>query len=75
MDVEFIRLLHDVHRKDISGHLYRGYTITGVKKSDKKMREIEKHSSIKKPICFVFSGLGSQWPGMGMEHLPPNVPS
>nr|XP_050849711.1 fatty acid synthase-like [Vespula vulgaris] len=65
VDVEFIRLFHDIHLKEISGHLYRGYTITGVKKSDKKIREIENYSSIKKPIWFVFSGLGSQWPGMG----------
>ncbi|XP_035722352.1 fatty acid synthase-like [Vespa mandarinia] len=65
VDVEFIRLFHDIHLKEISGHLYRGYTITGVRKSDKKIREIENYSNIKKPIWFVFSGLGSQWPGMG----------
>ncbi|XP_043668271.1 fatty acid synthase-like [Vespula pensylvanica] len=65
VDVEFIRLLHDVHLKGISGHLYRAYTITGLKSSDKKPRKIENVSDRKKPICFIFSGINSQWPGMG----------
>ncbi|KAL2737028.1 fatty acid synthase-like, partial [Vespula squamosa] len=65
IDVEFIRLLHDIHLKGTSGHLYRGYTITGFKTSDEKTREIENYSDTKKPILFVFSGIGSQWPGMG----------
>lgn len=51
----------------MSGHLYRGYTIPGFKTSDQKTREIENYSGIKKPILFIFSGIGSQWPGMGME--------
>ncbi|XP_047362716.1 fatty acid synthase-like [Vespa velutina] len=65
IDVEFIRLLHDIHLKEISGHLCRGYTITGFKSFDKKLREIENYSGIKKPILFVFSGMGTQWSGMG----------
>ncbi len=26
-DVEYVRLLQDIHSEDINGHLYRGYTI------------------------------------------------
>lgn len=57
MDVEFIHLLHDVHLKGIPNHLYRGYTITGLKSFNRRIREIENCSDTKKPIWFVFSGM------------------
>ncbi|XP_046832934.1 fatty acid synthase-like isoform X1 [Vespa crabro] len=69
IDVEFIRLLHDIHLKETSGHLSRGYTITSSKSSDEKLREIENYSGIKKPILFVFSGNGSHWSEMGQSLL------
>lgn len=30
LDVEFIRLMHDVHSSNISNHMFRGYTILPV---------------------------------------------
>ncbi|KAI4485852.1 hypothetical protein M0804_006341 [Polistes exclamans] len=65
VNVEFIRLFHDIHREEISGHMYRGYVIASLKTANKNKREIEKYSDIKRPICYIFSGLGSEWPGMG----------
>ncbi|CAK9800538.1 Fatty acid synthase [Anthophora quadrimaculata] len=65
VDVEYIRLLHDVHAENITGHLFRGYTLLGSKTSEKPLREIQEYSGIKRPIWFVFSGMGSQWAGMG----------
>lgn len=65
VNVELIRLLHDIHREEISGHMYRGYMIANLKTTNKNIREIEKYTDIKRPICYVFSGLGSEWPGMG----------
>ncbi|XP_035740323.1 fatty acid synthase-like isoform X2 [Vespa mandarinia] len=67
IDVEFIRLLHDIHLKETSSHLCRGYTITSSKSSDEKLREIENYSGIKKPILFVFSGMGSHCSGIGQS--------
>ncbi|XP_047362256.1 fatty acid synthase-like [Vespa velutina] len=67
IDVEFIRLLHDVYLKGTTGHLYRGYTIISSKSSDEKLREIENYSGIKKPIVFVFSEMGSHWSGMAQS--------
>lgn len=32
-------------------------------------REIENYLGTSRPIWFVFSGMGSQWPGMGMYHV------
>ena len=66
MDAEFVSLLHDIHSDEINGHLYRGYTLLpahGV--ADKPIREIQIYSGMKRPVWFVFSGMGSQWPGMG----------
>ncbi|XP_076294356.1 fatty acid synthase-like isoform X2 [Lasioglossum baleicum] len=65
VDVEFVRLLHDVHSEDIAGNLFRGYTILGSKVSEKPPRGIQEYPGIKRPVWFVFSGMGSQWPGMG----------
>ncbi|OXU25389.1 hypothetical protein TSAR_001850 [Trichomalopsis sarcophagae] len=65
-DVEYIRLLHDIHSDDINGHLSRGYTILpprGV--AETPMREIKPASSARRPVWFVFAGMGSQWAGMG----------
>lgn len=66
MDGEYIGLLHDIHADDIQGHLYRGYTIVGSKTAEKPTREIENYLGASRPIWFVFSGMGSQWPSMGM---------
>ena len=67
VDVEFVRLLHDIHSEEISGHYFRGYTILPSHGliQDKK-REVNNYAEDKRPVWFVFSGMGSQWPGMGI---------
>lgn len=30
-------------------------------------REFEFYSGIKRPVCFMYSGLGSQWAGMAKQ--------
>lgn len=65
-DDEFIAILHDTYANNIMGHSYRGYTVMG----NVDTAEISQlNSSEKRPIWFVFSGMGSQWPGMGKELL------
>ncbi|KAK6640571.1 hypothetical protein RUM44_012267 [Polyplax serrata] len=63
VDVEYIKLYHDLHSQDIHGHNYRGYTI--LSSAGQKKREIKHFAGKKRDVCFVFSGLGSQWPAMG----------
>ncbi|XP_058792836.1 fatty acid synthase [Phymastichus coffea] len=62
-DDEFISLLHSVHALNISGHSYRGYQILG----DAEEREISQTTGDKRPVWYVFSGMGSQWAGMGKD--------
>ncbi|XP_057319878.1 fatty acid synthase-like [Microplitis mediator] len=70
LDVEYVRLLQDIHSEDIPGHLYRGYTILSKHTTqENRIRDIEHYPGAKRPIWFVFSGIGSQWPGMGTALL------
>lgn len=69
IDTEYVRLLHDLYADDIQKHPYRGYAIIESKASFKMIKEIHHYTDKKKPICFVFSGIGSQWPGMGQALL------
>ncbi|XP_065214305.1 fatty acid synthase-like [Planococcus citri] len=62
-DVEYIRLIHEVFSEDISGHVQRGYVIINNNKENVKSKKFS--SGEKRPIWFVFSGMGSQWPAMG----------
>ncbi|XP_076761434.1 fatty acid synthase-like [Xylocopa sonorina] len=65
IDVEYIQLLHYIYAENVTGHLYRGYTVVGSKTAEKPPREIKEYSDIKRPLWFIFSGMGSQWVGMG----------
>ncbi|XP_072763175.1 fatty acid synthase-like [Anoplolepis gracilipes] len=60
IDVEYISLLHHIYSDNIKGHPYRGYIIAGSKLSDNAIIKMESNVYTKRPICFVFSGIGSQ---------------
>lgn len=64
-DAEFLSLLHAVHSNDIAGHKIRGYEILGVDNT-RRTAELASHNE-GRPIWFVFSGMGTQWPGMARE--------
>jgi len=47
---------------------YRGYTILNRGEGQDSLREITKvPTTDKRPVFFVYSGMGSQWPGMGRD--------
>ncbi|KAK9880938.1 hypothetical protein WA026_013269 [Henosepilachna vigintioctopunctata] len=62
-DEEFLALVDQIHRFNIPGHNYRGYMVL----DESKQRDISQVSSDKRPIWFVFSGMGSQWSGMAKD--------
>ncbi|XP_011503081.1 PREDICTED: fatty acid synthase [Ceratosolen solmsi marchali] len=67
-DVEYVKLFHDIHSEGIKGHLFRGYTILPPRGYvEQPRREIKNYLGTKRPVWFLFSGMGSQWPGMGQS--------
>ncbi|NP_001037478.1 p270 [Bombyx mori] len=69
VDAELVRLLHSIHDQDIAGHVVRGFTLLGSTptKSESLARDIQYYSGVRRPVWFVYSGMGSQWPGMGAQ--------
>lgn len=64
-DPEFYGLLYGVHSQNIPGHIYRGYSIL----DEKDAREAATPGVGKRQVWYVFSGMGSQWTGMGRDLL------
>lgn len=68
LDVELVSLIQSTQSHDIAGYLYRGY---GLYVDDPKgnakclHKEIQHYSGLKRPIVWVFTGMGSQWNEMG----------
>ncbi|XP_070169898.1 fatty acid synthase-like [Polyergus mexicanus] len=65
IDVEYISLLHHIHSDNIKGHFYRGYMIAGSNVSDNAIIEMKRDVCTRRPICFIFSGIGFQCLNMG----------
>ncbi|XP_067207291.1 fatty acid synthase-like [Linepithema humile] len=68
IDVEYIRLLHDIHTDDIDGHSWRGYIILDSRQKN-SIQKVQNCKNKKRPICYIFSALELQWPEMGKELL------
>ncbi|XP_050542024.1 fatty acid synthase-like isoform X2 [Daktulosphaira vitifoliae] len=65
---EYTSLTNDVFRKTIPGHYYRSFDIiTGSNES--RTIDIQNVTLQKRPVWYIFSGMGSQWPGMGTDLL------
>uniref|UniRef100_A0A1B0G5K6 Uncharacterized protein n=1 Tax=Glossina morsitans morsitans TaxID=37546 RepID=A0A1B0G5K6_GLOMM len=68
LDAEFISLLHNIQNEDVTGLVFRGYGIfakDGNTSAKCLARDVHHYSGIKRPIVWVFSGMGSQWTEMG----------
>lgn len=68
-DEEFLALVDQVHSKNINGHFYRGYSVL----KEEPIVEISQVGTDTRPICFVFSGMGSQWAGMATDLMTLDV--
>jgi fatty acid synthase len=71
VDSEYVALLQSVHSASIPGHIYRGYSVLHADCSENvnKIRDIQHFPGAKRPLWFVFAGMGSQWAGMGKDLL------
>lgn len=68
VDADYLQLLYDIFQSEIDAHLFRGYTIVpakGLPATDSKKREMLFQPGQSKEVWWVFSGMGSQWAGMG----------
>ncbi|XP_063218658.1 fatty acid synthase-like [Bacillus rossius redtenbacheri] len=64
VDVEYVKLLHDLHSSNIHGHMYRGFVVVGAGKL--KPQVDVKYFPEKRPLWLVFSGMNSEWPGLAL---------
>ncbi|XP_050353036.1 fatty acid synthase-like [Nymphalis io] len=70
IDPEELALLHNIHEKRISAHIGRGFTILATNDNNETISLCEKKGyfdDATRPLWFVYSGMGSQWAGMGTE--------
>ncbi|GBP51796.1 Fatty acid synthase [Eumeta japonica] len=70
LDAEEIGLLHNIHKQDIQGHLARGYAVLTTNEEGHTVSLAENcdyYPDIRRPVWFVYSGMGSQWAGMGAQ--------
>ncbi|XP_059618857.1 fatty acid synthase [Phlebotomus argentipes] len=64
-DEEYFALVNEIHSKNIPLHNYRGYTV--VDNKGEPLREVIDLAETKRPIWFIYSGMGSQWAHMAKE--------
>ncbi|PZC83614.1 hypothetical protein B5X24_HaOG207597 [Helicoverpa armigera] len=70
IDPEELALLHNIHQFNITGHLGRGFIILQTDEEQKTVtlcEQAEYFDDARRPLWFVYSGMGSQWAGMGAQ--------
>lgn len=67
LDAEYIGLLHNTQIESVPGLVFRGYGLFQKNEENATcvQREVQHFTGIKRPIVYCFSGMGSQWAGMG----------
>ncbi|XP_014669584.1 PREDICTED: fatty acid synthase-like [Priapulus caudatus] len=65
-DAEFLALLDLIYASPTSLHPYRGFTVLN---TSKQSADVQRVSSEARPIWFVCSGMGVQWPGMARDMM------
>lgn len=64
VDVEYVALLHNIQQEPIATNIYRGFGIYEHQEGEKAIRlrkEVKPYSGVKRPIVWVFNGLGAEW--------------
>ncbi|KAH8409664.1 hypothetical protein KR222_001306 [Zaprionus bogoriensis] len=70
LDAEFIGLLQNIQEEDVTGMVFRGYGIftkNGTEPAKTLARDVQHYTGLKRPIVWVYSGMGSQWNEMGLS--------
>ncbi|KAH8325813.1 hypothetical protein KR067_008335, partial [Drosophila pandora] len=64
-DDEYLQLINDIHSKTIPNHYFRGYGVVSSKGTHQ--REVLEYSDEKRPVWYIYSGMGSQWASMAKD--------
>jgi len=71
LDAEFVALLQNTQTATLSSNTYRGYAIfnqePGTQNATCVERHIDNFAEARRPVVWVYSGMGSQWAGMGAD--------
>ncbi|KAH8306769.1 hypothetical protein KR044_013279, partial [Drosophila immigrans] len=70
-DDEYFQLLNDIHSKPIPLHYFRGYSVVSNKGS--LQREVLEFNDEKRPVWYIYSGMGSQWASMAKDLMQIDV--
>ncbi|XP_043067726.1 fatty acid synthase isoform X1 [Drosophila bipectinata] len=68
LDAEFIGLLQNIQEEDVSGMVFRGFSVfvkQGKEPAKALVRDVQHYTGLQRPIVWVYSGMGSQWTQMG----------
>jgi fatty acid synthase, animal type len=76
LDAEYVGLLQNSQLDSVTSNIYRGFGVF-IQKNDTDnatcvMRDSVHFSGARRPIVWVYSGMGSQWNGMGKDLM--NIP-
>lgn len=78
LDAEYVALLNNTQRESLSTNIYKGYGLF-TQSSDVRsnatclLRDIQHFGGLKRPVVWVYSGMGSQWAGMGAELMKVSI--
>ncbi|XP_041973302.1 fatty acid synthase-like isoform X2 [Aricia agestis] len=70
VDPEELTLIHHFYENNITGHLGRGFLILDTDENKETVclsSECAYFDQARRPLWFVYSGMGSQWPAMGKD--------
>lgn len=70
-DDELAGMINDIHSKNIPLHYHRGFTLMSADGTNQ--REVMEFRDEKRPIWFIYAGMGSQWASMAKEMMQVDV--
>lgn len=68
LDVEYVSLVHGTQSEETAGYIFRGFGLfehSPNGNAECLTKEVQHYSGVRRPVVWVFSGMGSQWPEMG----------